>query len=266
MSINILMKDFLSVKNLVRGMAVRTLAHAYKPELKEQVVEIIHKGCRDKSVFVRRICVIALYKIHYFAKDEKTSEDLKQYIQILFNDFPAVSGIAFIVYSKINGKNNLEFLHPYYRTVCKNLHLFPDFEGPILLNLLHRYSITYFSKSRGTDGKYSDDFMLLLNTCKKMEFVYNPSMFSEVIKIYLKFEQNEALKRIAIKIFRYFSASAEIKSIFINYAMILATKFPYIYSNEYNKFFCYNLERFQCKEKKLAILPLICVEENSQVI
>ena len=266
MSINILMKDFLSVKNLVRGMAVRTLAHTYKHELKEQIIEIIHKGCRDKSVFVRRICAIALYKVHYLAKDEKTSEDLKQYLEILFNDFPAVSGIAFIIYSKIYGKNNLDYLHPYFRNICKNQHLYSDFEGPIQLNLLHRYAIIYFSKSRDSDGKYSDDFTLLLDTCKKLEFVYNPSMFSEVIKIYMKFDQNDAQKRVAIKIFRYFNASAEIKSVFINYAMIQANKFPYIYSNEYNKFFCYNLERQQCKEKKLAILPVICVEENSQAI
>jgi vesicle coat complex subunit len=99
MSINILMKDFLSVKNLVRGMAIRTLAHAFKPELKDQVINIINKGVKDKSAFVRRICILGLYKIYYFgleATDESTIKDLSESISLTFKDFPSVSGLAFI--------------------------------------------------------------------------------------------------------------------------------------------------------------------------
>lgn len=53
---------------------------------------------------------------------------------------------------------------------------------------------------------------------------------------------------------------------FLGYAEIFAQKIPEIYHLQYQKFFCYNLERVQCKEKKLAILPLVTMEYNAQAI
>lgn len=109
-----------------------------------------------------------------------------------------------------------------------------------MLNLLHRYAIIYFSRSRAADGKYSEDFELLIKTCEKLEYLYNPTMFSEIIKIYLRFNVKERLDKVAIKIFRYFSANAEIKSIFLSYVQLLAERNPRVYILEYSKFFCFN--------------------------
>lgn len=51
------------MKNIVRGLSLKTLVHVYKKEIDEVVNEAVVKASKDKSVFVRRISSICAFKV-----------------------------------------------------------------------------------------------------------------------------------------------------------------------------------------------------------
>lgn len=54
-----------------------------------------------------------------------------------------VKGAALKLFFLIKRNNNYSFLHPYFKKVCIDLHMFTSFDLVYILNLLHRYAYIY---------------------------------------------------------------------------------------------------------------------------
>ena len=107
----------------------------------------------------------------------------------------------------------MEFLHPHFRKICSNLIYYPDYESPMLLNLLHRYAVVYLISAEGDN----QDLELLKTTLDRVFRTTNPSLFGEMVKLLLRLDDRERLRKAARGCLRFLGSFSEIKYTFLCY-------------------------------------------------
>lgn len=155
------------------------------------------------------------------------------------SDLILSSGVAIILYTNLNGFENLEWMHPHYRSIVKKLPYYPEFESPMILNLLHRYAMTYLISAEGN----TDDLELLKTALDKIYRTQNPSLYGEMVKLLIRLNDVERLKRAVKGCFRFLGSLSEVKYSFLCYISIILKKIPGALSHKYYRFFSYQLEK-----------------------
>lgn len=79
--------------------------------------------------------------------------------------------------------------------------------------MLHKYALKYLFYAEG-DKK---DLELLKETCETLTYTSNPSLFLEVLKLYMQMDDKSLLKTCVKGCLRFMNSPIELKGIYLTY-------------------------------------------------
>ena len=61
--ISTILKDFMAIKNFIRMEALKSVTSIYQKGIDEYVDDMLGKAVKDKSLIVRRVSTVGIYKV-----------------------------------------------------------------------------------------------------------------------------------------------------------------------------------------------------------
>lgn len=172
-------------------------------------------------------------------KNDNVKEEVEKLLLKNSGDILLSSGLSIILYARIKGLESLEWIHPYFRQIVKNIPYYPEFESPVILNILQRYAIKYLVYAEGNN----QDLLALKSLLDRLVRTNNPALFLEALKLSIRLGDLERLKMMAKGCFRFLGSLSELKYPFLCYIKLLSKKLPGVFSEKYSMFFPFSIEK-----------------------
>lgn len=204
---------------ILKGDSLKTLCSLSIGEVRPMLISTLQRLHVDKSPYVKKIAALALLESH--AAEEIETHEVITFYSFLMRDQPIVRGLTLQLLNEVHqiASDNQEFLHFYFRRVCKEIHTYTSYDVSQVLAMLHRYALVYLkeeqrrldndeehandnsstvTKTKIKKKTLNEDIQLLQSACLKMLYSTHPAIILEAAHIIAVFPTPESLAKVTM--------------------------------------------------------------------
>ena len=158
---------------------------------------------------------LSFFKLKEFCQDLK--EDIKEVIENFFCYGNWISGLTLVVYDFLDYASDLSFFHCHFKSFCRNLYFFNNFEISFVIRFMNLYCLVFLRKG-------DEDYLVYKKSLKKCLFVNNMEMVVEICKNFWNFEEFCEVDLCLVNLVKYLNGPVQKKNLLLGFFLEIMKK------------------------------------------
>jgi AP-4 complex subunit beta-1 len=259
MAINTLLKDFLDENPMVRGLALRSLASLRQANLADHIFKGITTGLGDMSPYVRKTAVIGCAKLFYITPNRVRESGIigKLYEMLRDKDASVITNCICALNEILADEGGIAVNQAIAYHLLNRLREFNEWSVCTLIETVERYTPT------------EDETYDIMNILEEKLKAPNSAVVFATTKLFLRFTAalphiHEAVyERIKTPVLTLLgSQSPELTYSVLHHGLLLISRAPQLFENEYKSFFIKTNDPTYVKTLKIQTLRDITGDKN----
>ncbi|KAH0788093.1 Adaptin N terminal region family protein [Histomonas meleagridis] len=279
LSINTFQRSLTDSDPIVRALAIKVMSSIRSKEILPAIQNAVVQVIGDPSPYVKKAAAYAMIKA-----SEMEPNEIPTYIplieRLLGDSSPIAFSGAIAAYWSLC-PDNIELLHPYFKSICQNIKKLDEWSQMITLRALTTYSrycfrnpdledndedVSAFWLDTETKEIISPDHLLLIHSAKQLLNSPNPAVVMAAVSLLFYTAPSAHISSVARPLVRLLYEGPTVAQIALSTILTIASVHNYIFVPHINHFFVKQNDSSAVKQLKLRVLSLLASPSNAEMV
>lgn len=279
LSINTFQRSLTDSDPIIRALAIKVMSSIRSKEILPAIQNAISQVIGDPSPYVKKAAAYAMIKASELEPNEIPSY-LPLIERLLGDSSPIAFSGAIVAYWSLC-PDNIELLHPYFRSICQNITKLDEWAQVITLRALTTYSrycfknpehqeetedVSTFWLDTDTKDLISGDHLLLIHTAKQLLSSPNSAVVMAAVSLIFYTAPSVHISSVARPLVRLLYEGPTVAQIALSTILTIASVYNYIFVPHIYHFFVRQTDSSAVKQLKLRVLSLLASPSNAEMV
>lgn len=280
LSVNTFQRCLTDSDPICRALAVKVMSSIRSREVLPHIQEAVTQVIGDPSPYVKKAAAYAMVKAAELIEDPSETEVYLPLLERLLSDPSPIAFSGAICAYLYLCPNNIDLIHPHFRTICQNISKIDPWGQLFTLRALTIYArycfknpetldeedVGAFWDDAGTTNSISADHLLLIHTAKKLLSSPNQAVVTAATQLLFYCAPPSHISSVARPMVRMLYDTQIVSQLALVSILTIATVHNHIFVPHLNHFYIRRNDITAVRNLKLRVLALLASQSNAEMI